>query len=196
MPMNGIDRIAASALLVLATVCLAGIVHIVSIFALPRLVEKDAFARLSALSTPAKMQLLPRPALESGLVPFSDPAMVRGICLFDLTTRPLRISGTSDSDRLLALSFRTRDGHVFFSMTDQAAVRGNLNILVLSQSQLDEIEAAARPDDEPSRELRLVAPSSQGIILVDALPAVPGEWARAEDRVMNIRCDAESIAEE
>lgn len=194
--MNGIERLAAWVLLVLATACVAGIVHIVSIFALPRIVDADPFTRLAMLMTPARMQLLPRPAPGSQLVPFSDPAMVRGVCLFDLSKQPLRVVGTNDSERLLTLSFRTRDGHVFFSMTDQAAVRGELNILVLSPSQLEEVEASSSADDEPSQELRLVAPSLQGIILVDALAALPGESARAEERVMSIKCEAEPITEE
>jgi uncharacterized membrane protein len=194
--MSRIERRVAWVLLVLATACVAGIVHIVSILAIPRLVESDPFTRLSALVTPARMQLLPRPAPGSRLLPFSDPAVVRGVCLFDLSKQPLRVVGTNDSERLLTLSFRTRDGHVFFSMTDQAAVRGELNILVVSPSQLEEVEATSSADEEPSQELRLVAPSLQGIILVDALSALPGEWGRAEERVMSIKCEAEPITEE
>lgn len=194
--MSGIERHVAWVLLVLATASVAGIVHIVSILAVSRMVEATPFTRLSVLATPARMQLLPRPAPGSQLVPFSDPAMVRGVCLFDLSKQPLRVVGTNDSERLLTLSFRTRDGHVFFSMTDQAAVRGELNILVVSPTQLDEIEASSSSDEEPSQELRLVAPSLQGIILVDALAALPGEWARAEERVMSIKCEAEPMTEE
>jgi len=194
--MSVLDRFLAGVLLLLATACVAGIVHIVSIFALPRLVEPDPFTRLSALATPAKMQLLPRPAPGAQLVPFADPAVARGACLFDLSTASLRLVGTIDSDRLLTLSFRTRDGHVFFSMTDHAAVRGELNILVVSPAQLEELEASSSEDDEPSQELRLVAPALQGIILVDALAALPGEWTRAEDRVMRLRCAAETKSEE
>jgi uncharacterized membrane protein len=194
--MSALDRFLAGVLLLLATLCVGGIVHIVSILALPRLVEPDPFTRLSALATPAKMQLLPRPAPGTQLAPFSDPAVARGACLFDLSTAPLRLVGTIDSDRLLTLSFRTRDGHVFFAMTDHAAVRGALNVLVVSPAQLEELEASSSEDDEPSQELRLVAPEPRGIILVDSLAALPGEWARAEDRVMRIKCAAEPKPEE
>lgn len=194
--MNATDRLLAGALLVLATACVAGIVHIVSILALPRLVEADPFTRLSALTEPARMRLLPRPAPGRQLLPFADPAVARGACLFDLSTAPLRLAGTIDSDRLLTLSFRTRDGHVFFSMTDHAAARGELNILVVSPSQLEELEAASSADEDTAQELRLVSPALQGIILVDALAALPGEWTRAEERIMRVRCEAEPKSEE
>jgi uncharacterized membrane protein len=193
--MNALDRWLARVLLLLAACCIAAIVHIVSVLALPRLAEPDAFTRLLALFPPARMQLLPRPVPGSQLVPFADPAMARGACLFDLAAAPLRLAGTVDPDRLLTLSFRTPNGHVFFSMTDHAAVRGALDILVLSPSQLEELEAAPSEDEEPSQELRLVAPSVQGIILVDALAALPGEWARAEERILRIKCEAEPQSE-
>lgn len=194
--MNALDRFLAGVLLVLATACVAGIVHIVAILALPLLAASDAYTRLSNITTPARLQLLPRPTPGSQLLPFSDPAMVRGACLYDLSMAPLRLVGTIDSDRLLTLSFRTRNGLVFFSLTDHAAVRGELNILVVSPSQLEELEASSSEDEEPSQELRLVAPALQGFILVDALVALPGEWTGAEERIRQIRCEAEPKSEE
>ncbi len=194
--MNPTDRFLAAALLVFATLCVAGIVHIVAILAIPRLVEADPFARLSALTEPGRMQLLPRPAPGAPLPPFSDPAVARAVCLFDLSKTALRLAGTIDADRLLMLSFRTRDGHVFFALTDRAAVRRELNILVLSPSQLEEIETSAGTDEDAPQELRLVAPAVQGIVLVDAPSPLPGEWPGAEERVMRLRCEAEAIAVE
>lgn len=191
--MSATDRFLAGVLLVLATLCVAGIVHIVAILAIPRLVDADPYMRLSALTEPGRMQLLPRPAPGAPLPRFSDPAVARAVCLFDLSKEALRLAGTIAADRLLTLSFRTRDGHVFFSLTDRAAVHGELNILVVSPSQLEEIETSANADEDSPQELRLVAPALQGIILVDTLVPLPGEWPAAEERVMRIRCEAEPI---
>jgi uncharacterized membrane protein len=193
--MTETDRLLVPGYFALAIACVAGIVHIVAILAMPRLAETDPFARLSSLVEPARMQLLPRPAPGAPLAPFADPALARGACLFDLSKTALRLVGTIDKDRLLTLSFRTRDGHVFFSMTDRAAVRGELNVLVVSPAQLEELESASTEDDDRSRELRLVAPALQGFVLADALAALPGEWSQAEERVMRIKCEAEPISE-
>lgn len=194
--MSTLDRFLAGVLLVLAALCIAGIVHIVSVLAVPHLVEPDAFARLSKLAAPARMQALPRPKPGSEIFPFSDPAMARGVCLFDLSKAALRVAGTVDPDRLLALSFRTRDGHVFFSMTDRAAIRGEVNVLVLSSSQLEALEASTgQEEEEPVQELRLLAPALEGIVLVEALAALPGEWPRAEEQVARLKCTAEPISE-
>jgi uncharacterized membrane protein len=193
--MNATDRALAHLRLGLAIVCFAGIVHIVVILSGPRLVRSDAFARLATLAEPGRMKLLPRPIPGSALLPFSDPAVARGVCLFDLSKAPLRLQGNPDSDRLLTLSFRTRDGAVFFSMTDRAAVRGSLNILVVSPAQLEEIETSSSAEEESAQELRLVAPATQGIVLVEALSALPGEWTRTEERVQRISCEPEPIDE-
>jgi uncharacterized membrane protein len=192
------DRLIAGALFFLAVICIAGIVHILSIFILPALVEDDAFARLSQVGKPAHMVMLPHPNPVTKLVPFADPAIARGLCLFDLSKDALRLRGTLEPDELVTFSFRTRNGYVFYSMTDRAAQHGAIDVLLLSQAQLEAIEAAptATEEDEPVQELRLVAPEIQGIIFVDALAAFPGEWSKAVQRVARVTCEAEHIAEE
>jgi uncharacterized membrane protein len=195
MPVTTTDRLLAGTLLALAILGVAGIVHIVTILVIPRLVDTDPFARLSSATAPARMQLLPRPAPGSPFGAFSDPAMARGACLFDLSKAALRLAGTIDEGRLLTLSFRTRAGYVFFSMTDRAAVRGELNILVVSPQQLEEIEAASNAEEDSAQELRLVTPTTEGIVLVEALSSLPGEWTAAEEAITRIRCEAEPVSD-
>jgi uncharacterized membrane protein len=190
------DRLLAGALFLLAVICIAGIVHILTIFSVPAFVEDDAFARLSQIGKPARMVMLPHPSPVTKLVPFADPAIARGMCLFDLSRDALRLRGKLDPDELVTFSFRTRNGYVFYSMTDRAAQRGEIDVLLLSQAQLEAIEAAAAEEDEPAQELRLVAPERQGIIFVDALAAFPGQWSKAVQRVAQVTCEAEHIAEE
>lgn len=194
--MSSVDRFFSGLLFVLATLCLAGIVHILCILALPRLASSDAFTRLSAFVKPAGMTLLPRSGPDARMLPFADPAIARGACLFDLSKAALRLHGTVEEGQLTTFSFRTSDGLVFYSMTDRAAQRGDIVVLVLTQAQLDAIESEATDEEQPSQELRLVAPNARGIILVDALAALPGEWARAAHRVEQMTCESEPVAEE
>lgn len=192
------DRLLAGALFLLAVICIAGIVHILTIFSVPAFVEDDAFARLSQVGKPAHMVMLPHPSPVTRLVPFADPAIARGMCLFDLSKNALRLRGTLEPDELVTFSFRTRNGYVFYSMSDRAAQRGAIDVLLLSQTQLEAIEAAAAAteEDERAQELRLVAPEKQGIIFVDALAAFPGEWSKAVQRVARVTCEAEHITED
>jgi uncharacterized membrane protein len=194
--MNRIDRFLAALLWLLGVVFVAGIVHIVAIFALPDLKSKDAFERLSALAKPAQLTVLPRPKPGAEIMPYGDPALAQGLCLYDLSKGALRLQGEVDGDRLLTLSFRTPEGHVFYSMTDRAAQRGKINVLVLSPGQLETVEAATDDQDEPPQELRLLAPTQRGIVFISALAALPSERAEAEERIKAISCDAEQVSEE
>lgn len=179
----------------LAIAFVAGFVHLVSVLAMPRLATHDAFARLSALAQGKQPFLLPQPLSGKEVTPFEDPAVVQSVCLFDLSQGPLKVDGTVDDDALLTLSFRSRTGAVFYSMTDKASVHGKIDIRVMTQAQL---EAAQAEDDEdnPPQELRIVAPQLQGFILIKALAPFPSERADAEARALSIDCAPETVAQD
>jgi uncharacterized membrane protein len=188
------DRLLELGPFVLVTLCVAGIVHIVSVLGLPDLAQKHAFARLSALAQKSGLTILPRAIPGQTLLPFEDPAVARGICLFDLSQGPLHIRVPIEDEKLLTLSFRTRDGRIFYSMTDRAAVSRKIEVMVLTPTQLENLEAKDE-DDQPPQELRLVAPKKQGFVLVNALAARAGEWAEAEARIRAVSCETEILAQ-
>ena len=193
--MNRIDRLLAGLLWLLGVVFVAGIVHIVAIFALPDFKSKDAFGRFSMLAQPAQLTLLPHPEPGAEIMPFGDPALAQGVCLFDLSQGPLRLRGDVDGDRLLTLSFRTPEGHVFYSMTDLAAQQGKIDVIVLTAAQLEIVEAEDDEDD-PSQDLRLVAPEPQGFVIVSALALDQGDRADAEKRIKSVVCAVEQVAQD
>jgi len=194
--MSRLDRFFAVLLWVLGVLFVAGIVHVVAIFALPDLEPKDAFGRLSALAQPARLTVLPPPRPGAEVMPFADPAVAQGVCLFDLSQGAVRLQGKVERDRLLTLSFRTPAGEVFYSMTDRAAQHGRIDVLLLSPAQLEALETEADDEDEPPQELRLVAPSRRGIIFVTSLAALPSERPEAEERIKAISCDVEQTPQE
>jgi uncharacterized membrane protein len=194
--MSGLDRFLAGLLWLLGVAFVAGITHIAAIFALPALEGKDAFGRLSALAEPARLTLLPRPQPGAEIMPFADPAVAQGLCLYDLAQGALRLQGKVAGDRLLTLSFRTPAGEVFYSMTDRAAQHGGINVLVLTPAQLEAVEADDDDDEDPPQELRLVAPMRRGIILVSALAGLPSEMSEAEGRIEAITCGVEQTPQE
>ncbi len=179
--MNWLDRALAGLLWLLGVLFVAATVHIIAIFALPRLEGKDAFARLSAFARPVGLTLLPAPGPEGATMPFADPAIAQGVCLFDLARGAVRLRGKVEGDRLLTLSFRAPSGEVFYSMTDRAAQHGKIDVLLLSPAQLETLEAEADDDEDPPQELRLVAPTRRGIILVNSLAVTPSERPEAEE---------------
>ncbi len=182
--------IVALALSVLASLFIAGVVHIVTMLALPEVGANDAFSRLSKLGVPARQVLLPAAAPKLETAPFSDPALAQAVCLYDLSQAPLHVSAKVDGNGFLSLSFHTRSGRVFYSMTDLAAVRGEIDIVVMTQAQL----AAAEADDddaEPPQELRLVSQTPTGFVLIQALVDRPLDRLAAETRLRSVKCAPE-----
>lgn len=194
--MSLVDRLLAALLWLLAALAIGGITHIVAIFAMPGAAPRDAYARLAEESKPALLTILAPPPPEGGLpIPFADPALVQAICPFDLAKGGLRLHADVEGDRLLALSFRTRAGRVFYAMTDLAAQQNKMDVVVLTPEQLDAVEASDE-EDNPSQDLRLIAPETQGFVLVSAFAPFPSERPEALARLKSVSCKVEEIAQE
>ncbi len=170
-----------------AIVVIAGITHIVSILAMPRLAPRDSFARVSAVAPLHQTTLLTRATPGVGEAPFDDPALAQGVCRYDLSQGPVRLRANLAPESLMLMSFHSRFGDIFYSMTDRSATRGRLEVLLLTQPQLDDVEAEDSEDELP-RELRIVAPTREGFVLLRALAEFPGENEDARRRIASIAC--------
>src|ERR1700731_183290 len=192
--MNQIDRLLAALLWLLGVLAIAGITHIVAVFALPEIAAKDTYARISELAKPGQLTMPPsRP--DKQVMPFADPAMVQSVCPFDLSQGGLRLHADVEGGRLLTFSFRTSAGQVFYSMTDLAAQQGKIDVVVLTAAQLEIVEAEDDEDD-PSQDLRLVAPEPRGFVIVSALADYQSNRADAEERVKSVVCAVEQVAQD
>ena len=169
---------------------IAGIVHLSAILAMPHLAPKDAFARMEKLSRVHQMTLLPAAAPGAATAPFDDPALVQGVCRYDLAQGPLRLRADLASDTLTLLSFHARFGQIYYSMTDRSATRGKLDVLILTAEQLEAVEANDSEDELP-QELRILAPTPEGFVLVRALTERAGDHAQTQKRVLSVECSLE-----
>lgn len=193
--MNRIDRLLAAFLWLLGVLAIAGITHIIAVFALPEIAANDTFTRISELAKPGQLTILPAPRPDKQVMLFADPAMVQSVCPFDLRQGGLRLHADVEGGRLLTFSFRTAAGQVFYSMTDLAAQQGKIDVVVLTAAQLEIVEAGDDEDD-PSPDLRLVAPEPRGFVFVSALAAYQSERADAEGRVKPVVCAVEQVAQD
>ncbi|MGB7245683.1 MAG: hypothetical protein WBC64_03305 [Methylovirgula sp.] len=193
--MNFLARPFGLLLSLLGVVFVAATVHLVSILVMPEVAPHGAYARLSALAKPGQMTLLPTALPGHEITPFEDPALAQAVCFYNLANGPLHIHADIEDPGLLTLSFRTRDGRVFYSMTDQAALHGNIEVRIMTEPQLEAVEESDEDDEnEPLQELRLVAPDMKGFVLVNALAAFPSEQTEAETRAISISCSTETMA--
>ena len=173
----------------IATLCglvLAAGVHIAVILAAPRYAEQDAFSKIEATAATEAAQLLSAPGRADTWLPLPDPAFAVGTCAFNLRNGPMRFAAKTGA-QFLSFSFHTKAGGVFFAVTDRAAVRGNLEIVVMTPRQLDEAHAEEDQAD-PSRDVRIVAPEPQGYVVVRVAAPTPSLRAQAEEMVRAVTC--------
>lgn len=178
---------------------LAGIVHIAAVLAIPRLSDADALARArssESLDHPQPVYVVATgddPAPAEAWLPIPDPAVAVGICAYDLADGPMRVSART-GPMALSLAAHGRRG-AFYAVTDQAAVRGALDLVILTRAQYD---AALAEDDEndPSRDVRIVATDTRGFVVVRVLAGLPSQRPAANATVQAVSCTTDTPADE
>ena len=172
-----------------ATLCglvLGAIVHLTAVLAMPWLSERDAFSRLRATMTADRSEIVAAPAASDTWLPHPDPALAVSACAYNLDEGPVRISART-GPLFQSLSFHARAGGVFFAITDRAAIRGALDLVVMTRRQLDET-LAAEDQDEPSRDVRIVAPQREGFVVIRVLAPFPSLREEAEAAAKSVSC--------
>ncbi len=178
---------------IVATLFVAGIVHIVSVLLMPEVAPRDAFARLAAAAQTAEttkegVAILPRAAPGAEIVPFEDPALAEGVCLFDLSKGLLRVRANAEGEDFLAVSFHARTGRVFHALTDRSAIKGKIDIVVGDARQIEALES--EEEEAPTQEVRVASPTKRGFVLIRSLAKRPTDRERAEQRVRSVACEA------
>ena len=174
----------------LAGLILAGIVHIVTILAIPTLSRHDAAHAYRVLGADGHAEPIPLPGNARGLPALreADPNVVTAICSYDLSAGPMRVVARTGT-LPLGLTLHRQGGGVLYAITDRAAIRGTLEFLVMTEAQRDE-RIAADEEGETSRELRVVSDTEQGLIVARVLLRLPSDRADAEALATGVACGA------
>lgn len=173
----------------LATLCglvLAVAVHIVIVLGSPRYAEQDAYSRLRHTIVADNAEIVSPPGGGPTWIPRPDPAIAVAACAFNLNEGPVRVSSTPGA-LFQSLSFHAKGGGVFFAVTDRAAVRGELELVVLTRRQLDEA-LAEEDENDPSRDVRIVSPRTEGFVVVRVAAPFPSQRAQAEEAAKGVSC--------
>ena len=173
-----------------ATLLVAGIVHIVSVLLMPAVAPQDAYARArAAVANAPAFALVALPPMAPGAetLPFEDPAFAEGVCVYDLSKGMLRVTAPADGEDYLALSFHANAGRIYHAITDRAAIKGKIDIVIGDERQMDALQSAS--DDAPQQEVRLTAPAKRGFVLVRSLAKRPSDMMRARERLASATCE-------
>ncbi|MFM9974442.1 MAG: DUF1254 domain-containing protein [Beijerinckiaceae bacterium] len=152
---------------ILGAVIIAGLVHLLSILLLPRVAASNAFARLSVNASLNTLENLQSPDGTKVMLPFADPAMLTAICHYDVTQEPVRLKITTGDD-FMSIVFLDPEGKVIYSLTDKAATRRLIEIVIGSPAQIRQI-TIQDSEDEAVQELRLRLANPRGMAIIRAL---------------------------
>ncbi len=165
-------------------------VHIAIVLAMPRFAEHDAFSRLRSTMESGNAVPIATAGGANTWMPQPDPAAVVAACAYDLRDGPVRVSAKTGT-LFQSLSFHSRGGGVYFAVTDRAAVRGELDLVVMTRRQLDEA-LAAEDESEPTRDVRIIAPRPEGFAIIRVLAPAPSLRSQAEEAAKAVSCTIES----
>src|SRR5437870_12263060 len=112
---------------IIAGVLLGGIVHLVSVLALPRIATQDAYSRLTPLTKLNAVTALPLAGPNSAPMPFMDPAFAVAICRYDLSGGPIKLA-VPVSQAYTSVSFYTRNDVAYYAINDRPAGHRGLEL--------------------------------------------------------------------
>jgi uncharacterized membrane protein len=169
----------------------AGIIHILCVFTIPMLAERDAWARLSSVMTP---NVLTASNGKSGpLLPFTPPDVVSAYCLFDLSANNVVVKSPLPEGSW-SLTLSARSGENFYLVTGADAKKPEVRLLILRQDRLPD-EASTEKTEEGDDQNIIVSPSETGIVAIRA--PLRGESFRASvmDELKKARCEVQKSPE-
>jgi uncharacterized membrane protein len=174
---------------IIAGVLLGGVVHLVSVLALPRIATQDAYSRLTPLTKLNAVTALPLAAPDNTVMPFMDPAFAIAICRYDLSTGPIKLA-VPVSQSYTSVSFYTRNEVAYYAINDRSAGRKVIELDLMTEAQHAEL-----PEDEDvtaADRLIVDSPSARGLIVLKALAAEPGLMPQAQASLAASSCKVQT----
>ncbi|HTO65539.1 MAG TPA: DUF1254 domain-containing protein [Bradyrhizobium sp.] len=172
-------------LTIVAGIILGGIVHLVSVLALPRIASHDAYSRLTPVTEQNAVTALPAAAPSNSPMPFMDPAFAMAICRYDLSSGPLKLT-VPVSQAYTSVSFYTRNEIAYYAINDRSAGKKVIELDLMTEAQHNELPE----DEEVTAADRLIidSPSTTGLIVLKALAAEPGLMPQAQASLAAASC--------
>jgi uncharacterized membrane protein len=176
-------------LTIVAGVILGGIVHLVSVLALPRIATQDAYSRLTPMTQLNAVTALPQADPSNSPMPFMDPAFAMAICRYDLSTGPIKLT-VPVSQAYTSVSFYTRNEIAYYAINDRSAGKKVIELDLMTEAQHNDL-----PEDEDvtaADRLIIDSPSTTGLILLKALAAEPGLMPQAQASLSAASCKVQT----
>jgi uncharacterized membrane protein len=173
---------------IIAGVLLGGVVHLVSVLALPKIATQDAYSRLTPMSKLNAVTQLPAAEPGNNVMPYLDPAFAVAICRYDLSTGPLKLT-VPVSQAYTSVSFYTRNELAYYAINDRSAGKKVIELSLMTEAQHGDLPE----DEEITSADRLIvdSPSLTGLIVLKALAPEPGLMPQAQASLAASSCQVE-----
>jgi uncharacterized membrane protein len=174
---------------IIGGVLLGGVVHLVSVLALPRIATQDAYSRLTPLTKLNAVTALPLADPNNAPMPFMDPAFAIAVCRYDLSTGPIKLA-VPVSQAYTSVSFYTRSDVAYYAINDRSAGRRVIELDLMTEAQHAEL-----PEDEDvtaADRLIIDSPTSTGLIVLKALAPEPGLMVQAQASLAASSCKVQT----
>jgi uncharacterized membrane protein len=170
---------------IIAGVLLGGVVHLVSVLALPRIATQDAYSRLTPMTKLNGVTVLPPADPSNTLMPYLDPAFATAVCRYDLSGGPIKLT-VPVSQAYTSVSFYTRNEVAYYAINDRSAGKKVIELDLMTEAQHDELPE----DEEVTSADRLIidSPSTTGLIVLKALAPEPGLMPQAQATMAASNC--------
>jgi uncharacterized membrane protein len=170
---------------IIGGVLLGGVVHLVSVLALPRIATQDAYSRLTPMTKLNTVTALPLANPNNAPMPFMDPAFAVAVCRYDLSGGPIKLA-VPVSQAYTSVSFYTRSDVAYYAINDRSAGRRVIELDLMTEAQHAEL-----PEDEDvtaADRLIIDSPTATGLIVMKALAPEPGLMPQAQATLAASSC--------
>ena len=164
---------------IIAGVLLGGVVHLVSVLALPRIATQDAYSRLTPMTKLNAVTAAAAGRSQQHADAVLDPAFALAVCRYDLSGGPIKLT-VPVSQAYTSVSFYTRNELAYYAINDRSAGKKVIELDLMTEAQHDELPE----DEEVTSADRLIidSPSVTGLIVLKALAPEPGLMPQAQAR--------------
>ncbi len=140
-----------------ATLAVAALVHVATLYALPRRIMAGAMARMGAPNT---MRFAKRPDETSRAVVRPSPDILYSACPFDLSKGPLKLTARVPHSTYWSVSGFDAATNNFFVRNDLQVAGDSIEILALRKGM------PLPPLDTATEQVILFAPTTKGLFLI------------------------------
>jgi uncharacterized membrane protein len=174
---------------ILGGILLGGVVHLVSVLALPRIASVDAYSRLTPMTAINAVTQLPLAEPRNTTMPFMDPAFATAVCRYDLSNGPIKLA-VPVSQAYTSVSFYTRTDVAYYAINDRSAGRKVIELDLMTEAQHAEVPE----DEEVTAADRLIidSPTATGLIVLKALAPEPGLLPQAQASLAAATCTVQT----